>query len=71
MLIGNLIGPVVANVIEGRGLDKIIQLPTGCGEQTMLRLAPNVYVMQYLRATKQVTPQIESTAFSFIKSGKL
>ena len=45
-------------------------MPTGCGEQTMLKLAPNVFVFNYLRSTKQVTQQIEATAFNFIRSGK-
>ncbi|CAB4009200.1 complement C3-like, partial [Paramuricea clavata] len=68
-VIGNLIGPAVSSIIEGRGLDSIIKLPTGCGEQTMLKLAPNVFVLNYLRSTKQVTQQIEQTAFNFIRSG--
>ena len=69
-ILGNLIGPAVSSIIEGRGLDSIIKLPTGCGEQTMLKLAPNVFVLNYLRSTKQVTQQIEQTAFNFIRSGK-
>ena len=68
-VIGNLIGPAVSNIIEGRGLDSIIKLPTGCGEQTMLKLAPNVFVLNYLRSTKQVTKHIEETAFDFIRKG--
>ena len=68
--LGNLIGPSVSNIIDGRGLDSIIKMPTGCGEQTMLKLAPNVFVFNYLRSTKQVTQQIEETAFNFIRSGK-
>ncbi|XP_028394711.1 complement C3-like [Dendronephthya gigantea] len=68
-VIGNLIGPAVSNIIEGRGLDSIIKLPTGCGEQTMLKLAPNVFVLNYLRSTKQVTRHIEETAFNYIRSG--
>lgn len=68
---GNLIGPVVTNVIEGRKLTTFIRLPTGCGEQNMVNLAPNVFVLQYLRTTKQVTPQIETNAFNFIRSGKV
>ena len=69
-ILGNLIGPAVSNIIEGRGLDSIIKLPTGCGEQTMLKLAPNVFVLNYLRSTKQVTKHIEETAFDFIRKGR-
>ncbi len=69
-ILGNLIGPAVSDIIEGRGLDSIIRMPTGCGEQTMLKLAPNVFVLNYLRSTKQVTRNIEERAFNFIRSGR-
>ena len=65
-----MIGPAVSNMIDGKGLNNLIALPTGCGEQTMLKLAPNVFILNYLRSTKQVTDQIEGTAFGFIRSGE-
>ena len=45
-------------------------MPMGCGEQTMIFLAPNVYVMQYLLRTRQVTADIESKAYRMIQSGE-
>lgn len=65
---GNLIGPVVTNLIKG-GFEELLRMPTGCGEQTMIFLAPNVYVLQYLTNTKQVTADIESRAYRHIQSG--
>lgn len=65
---GNLLGPVVNTTIEG-GLERFIRQPTGCGEQTMIRLAPNVYVLKYLMHTNQLTGANEANAFRFIQSG--
>ena len=67
---GNLVGPVVNTTIEG-GLERFIRQPTGCGEQNMIYLAPNVYVLEYLMNTKQVTGANEENAYRFIQSGKL
>lgn len=67
-LTGNLIGPVVTTLITG-GLESLLHMPMGCGEQTMIFLAPNVYVMQYLLETRQVTADIESKAYRMIQSG--
>lgn len=66
---GNLIGPVVTTLITG-GLESLLHMPMGCGEQTMIFLAPNVYVMQYLLETRQVTADIESKAYRMIQSGE-
>lgn len=68
--VGNLVGPVVNTTIEG-GLERFISQPTGCGEQNMIKLAPNVYVLEYLMNTKQVTEANKENAYSFIQSGKL
>lgn len=66
---GNLIGPAVSTLISG-GLENLLHMPMGCGEQTMMFLAPNVYVLQYLSKTKQVTADIESRAYEMIQSGE-
>uniref|UniRef100_A0A3Q2QMA5 CD109 molecule n=1 Tax=Fundulus heteroclitus TaxID=8078 RepID=A0A3Q2QMA5_FUNHE len=42
--VGDLLGPSIT------GLDSLIQMPSGCGEQNMVHFAPNIYVLQYLRA---------------------
>lgn len=39
---GNVIGRALAN------LDSLIQMPTGCGEQNLVKVAPSVYVLKYL-----------------------
>ncbi|XP_031570486.1 A.superbus venom factor 1-like [Actinia tenebrosa] len=67
-LTGNLIGPVVTNLIKG-GLENILRMPMGCGEQNMIFLAPNVYVLEYLTNTRQVTAEVETRAYRFIQQG--
>lgn len=69
-VLGNLLGPVVNTTIEG-GLEGFIRQPTGCGEQNMIGLAPNVYVLKYLMSTNQLSGANEANAFRFIQSGKL
>ena len=60
---------VQAVLIEG--VDNWIRLPTGCVEQTIVKLAPLVYAYKYLKLTKQVTEKIEKDGNSYIRSGKL
>ncbi|XP_070581805.1 complement C3-like [Ptychodera flava] len=68
-VIGSLMGPTVKAVIEGNGLHSLLRQPTGCGEQTLLGLAPDIYVLLYLSRTNQVTEDIEKKAFKFIRDG--
>lgn len=60
---------MVTSVISG-GLENLLRMPMGCGEQTMMFLAPNVYVLRYLIKTGQVTAEIESRAYALIQSGE-
>jgi CD109 antigen len=58
----------VTNLIKG-GLENLLRMPMGCGEQNMIYLAPNVYVLEYLTNTKQVTAEVETIAYRFIQQG--
>ena len=51
------------------GLDSLLEMPRGCGEQTMLYMAPNVYILKYLRETDQLTPEIEMVVYRYIEEG--
>lgn len=50
-------------------LDKLLQLPYGCGEQNMIHFAPNVYVLRYLERTEQLTGDIKHTALQYLIKG--
>lgn len=51
------------------GLDKLLAMPYGCGEQNMLNFAPNVYIMDYLMATQQTHSKIKEKSVKYMKSG--
>ena len=58
--------------IISNGLTNLIRLPTGCGEQTMISMAPLVYVLRYLYSIKNgVTAEIERRAYDFMRKGLL
>jgi len=61
--IGDVLGPSI------KGLDRLVQMPSGCGEQNMLNLAPIVYVMDYLIASGQDTPDLMELALSYMING--
>lgn len=36
----------------------------------MAQLAPNIYILQYLEKTKQLTPAVREKALGFLRSGE-
>ena len=69
LILGNLLGAVIDTTIQG-GLEDKFNLPNGCGEQTMIKLAPNVYVLEYLMKTNQITNASKEKAYRFIQRGR-
>eukprot|EP00795_Rhopilema_esculentum_P010956 gene10956-19791_t len=66
---GNLMAPGVKDMVEN-GLNNLIVMPSGCGEQTMIYMAPLVYVLKYLYTIKDgVTDEIERKAYNFMRAG--
>uniref|UniRef100_A0A3P8YIM1 Alpha-2-macroglobulin-like n=1 Tax=Esox lucius TaxID=8010 RepID=A0A3P8YIM1_ESOLU len=61
--IGDILGRALKN------LDGLLQMPYGCGEQNMALLAPNIYILEYLRNTEQLTSAIRDKATKFLTSG--
>jgi len=60
-------GNVLAQTIDG--LESLLQMPYGCGEQNMLLFAPDVFVTRYLRATNQLKPEIVAKAETLMLTG--
>jgi alpha-2-macroglobulin-like protein len=52
-----------------KGLDSMLQVPSGCFEQTTSTTWPNVLVARYLDETKQNTPEIQLTTETLISAG--
>ncbi|XP_053374577.1 CD109 antigen-like isoform X2 [Mercenaria mercenaria] len=61
--IGDTMGPTIKN------LKSLLRLPTGCGEQTMTSLAPDVFVYNYLRKTNKLTQDIADMALEYMYKG--
>ncbi|XP_053479920.1 alpha-2-macroglobulin-like [Ictalurus furcatus] len=62
-VLGDLMGRALQN------LASLLAMPYGCGEQNMLLFAPNIFILLYLESTNQLTPQIRSTAETYLVSG--
>lgn len=52
-----------------KNLDKLIKMPSGCGEQNMLNFVPCIVAINYLKNTGQLTKSIESKALKFMELG--
>jgi uncharacterized protein YfaS (alpha-2-macroglobulin family) len=57
----------LSQVVEG--LDSMLRMPGGCFEQTSSTTYPNVLVMDYLKTSKKLTPEIQAKAEGFISLG--
>ncbi|XP_068440468.1 alpha-2-macroglobulin-like [Clinocottus analis] len=62
-VLGDILGRALNN------LHGLLQMPYGCGEQNMALLAPNIYILQYLGNTQQLTSAINDMATKFLTSG--
>uniref|UniRef100_A0A672Q6Y5 Alpha-2-macroglobulin-like n=1 Tax=Sinocyclocheilus grahami TaxID=75366 RepID=A0A672Q6Y5_SINGR len=63
----SVIGDILGRAL--RNLHGLLRMPYGCGEQNMAVLSPNIYILQYLENTEQLTSDIRERATSFLKSG--
>ncbi|XP_073451720.1 alpha-2-macroglobulin-like isoform X3 [Aquarana catesbeiana] len=62
-VLGDIMGTALQN------LDRLLAMPYGCGEQNMVLFAPNIFILQYLEKTHQLTEEIKSKAIKFLESG--
>lgn len=53
-----------------QNVDRLLAMPYGCGEQNMVRFAPNIYIQQYLEKSGQLHPDIRARAQGFLQSGE-
>ncbi|XP_038583673.1 CD109 antigen [Micropterus salmoides] len=61
--VGDILGPSIS------GLDSLIQMPHGCGEQNMINFAPNIYILRYLSATGRVDQDTADRATAYMMTG--
>lgn len=62
-MIGDSIGPALKN------LDNLVQQPTGCGEQNMVKFAPIISILSYLTETQQLVEKMNELARNYLKIG--
>ncbi|GBN36656.1 Alpha-2-macroglobulin [Araneus ventricosus] len=60
---GNVMGPAIKN------LNNLVSLPTGCGEQNMVKFTPNYLVLDYLTDIGKLTDSIKSDAIKNLNTG--
>jgi CD109 antigen len=51
------------------GLEQLIQMPFGCGEQNMIVFAPDVFITRYLEASGQLKPEVMAKAEMLMLTG--
>ncbi|HET8626855.1 MAG TPA: alpha-2-macroglobulin family protein, partial [Thermomicrobiales bacterium] len=62
-----LTGNMLSQAIDG--LDGLLQMPFGCGEQNMILFAPDVFIARYLDATGQLKPEVMAKAELLMLTG--
>lgn len=62
--LGDLLGSAMHNI------QNLLRMPYGCGEQNMVLFAPNIYVLNYLNETHQLTPEVMSKAVGYLNTGE-
>ncbi|XP_050399700.2 CD109 antigen isoform X3 [Patella vulgata] len=60
---GDIMGPVLD------GLESLLQVPYGCGEQNMIGMVPNIFVASYLEKVGKLTNEIKERAVKNMKRG--
>ncbi|XP_042561271.1 alpha-2-macroglobulin-like [Clupea harengus] len=63
----SVLGDVLGRALKNIG--SLLEMPYGCGEQNMAILSPNIYILQYLQNTGQLTADIREKATNFLKNG--
>ncbi|XP_044535461.1 alpha-2-macroglobulin-like [Gracilinanus agilis] len=63
----SVLGDILGSAVQDT--QNLLKMPYGCGEQNMARLAPNIYVLNYLNETLQLTPEIKAKAIGFLQHG--
>uniref|UniRef100_A0A8C3U1U4 OVOS protein n=1 Tax=Catharus ustulatus TaxID=91951 RepID=A0A8C3U1U4_CATUS len=62
-VIGDILGTALRN------LDNLLHMPYGCGEQNMALFTPNIYALDYLNKTGQLTEEIRIRGTGYLSTG--
>ncbi|XP_032603201.3 ovostatin [Taeniopygia guttata] len=62
-VIGDILGTALRN------MDNLLHMPYGCGEQNMALFTPNIYALDYLNKTGQLTEEIRVRGTGYLSRG--
>ncbi|NWI86203.1 OVOS protein, partial [Pitta sordida] len=62
-VIGDILGTAMRN------LNNLLHMPYGCGEQNMALFTPNIYALDYLNKTGQLTEEIRLRGTGYLSTG--
>ncbi|NWY63554.1 OVOS protein, partial [Erithacus rubecula] len=62
-VIGDILGTALRN------MDNLLHMPYGCGEQNMALFTPNIYALDYLNKTGQLTEEIRVRGTGYLSTG--
>ncbi|NXW60108.1 OVOS protein, partial [Eurystomus gularis] len=62
-VIGDILGTALRN------MENLLNMPYGCGEQNMVLFTPNIYALDYLNKTGQLTEEIRIKGTGYLSSG--
>ncbi|CAC5405667.1 CD109 [Mytilus coruscus] len=62
-VIGDLIGTTLA------GVEDLLRMSYGCGEQNLVRFVPNVFISVYLKVTNRLTNDIKDKVDRYLSAG--
>uniref|UniRef100_A0A8D0FD68 Ovostatin n=1 Tax=Strix occidentalis caurina TaxID=311401 RepID=A0A8D0FD68_STROC len=62
-VVGDILGTALRN------MENLLHMPYGCGEQNMALFTPNIYVLDYLNKTGQLTEEIRVKGTGYLSTG--
>ncbi|XP_032998002.1 alpha-2-macroglobulin-like [Lacerta agilis] len=62
-VLGDLLGIAIQN------LHKLLRMPYGTGEQNLALFVPNIYILEYLNKTEQLTEEVKTKAIGYLVAG--
>lgn len=62
------LGDIMGSSISG--IENLLKMPYGCGEQNMINFAPSMFIRAYLNTVRQLTPSIDKKSIRFMTSGE-
>ena len=62
-------GDILGSSISG--IENLLRMPYGCGEQNMINFAPSMFIRAYLEIVSQLTPSIKEKSLRFMTLGMI